>query len=110
VYRNDFNMDPLPYWRAADAPDRQGITEIRYVEGLYAMWDEIRAKTSGTVPDDCASGGRRIDLEMCIRSIVQTRIAADHDRRGELAARHHVVEADAGEVALAVAEPADAGR
>jgi alpha-galactosidase len=73
VYRNDFNMDPLPYWRAADAPDRQGITEIRYVEGLYAMWDEIRAKTPGTVPDDCASGGRRIDLEMCMRSIVQTR-------------------------------------
>ena len=73
TYRNDFNMDPLGYWRANDAPDRQGITEIRYVEGFYEMWDEIRAKNPGMVPDDCASGGRRIDLEMCMRSIVQTR-------------------------------------
>ena len=34
TYRNDFNMDPLPFWRQNDPPDRQGITEIRYVEGL----------------------------------------------------------------------------
>ena len=27
LYRQDFNMDPLDYWRSADAPDRQGITE-----------------------------------------------------------------------------------
>ena len=73
TYRNDFNMDPLPYWRQNDAPDRQGITEIRYVEGLYAMWDEIRAKYPHMYLDDCASGGRRIDLEMLKRSIVQTR-------------------------------------
>ena len=73
TYRNDFNIDPLGYWRAADAPDRQGMAEIRYVEGLYEMWDAIRAKHPGMVPDDCASGGRRIDLEMCMRSIVQTR-------------------------------------
>ncbi|MFC1596352.1 alpha-galactosidase [Planctomycetota bacterium] len=73
TYRNDFNMDPLPYWRQNDAPDRQGITEIRYVEGLYAMWDEIRAKYPDMYLDDCASGGRRIDLEMLKRSIVQTR-------------------------------------
>ena len=73
TYRNDFNMDPLSYWRKNDKPDRQGMTEIRYVEGFYRMWDEIRAKNPGMVPDDCASGGRRIDLEMCMRSIVQTR-------------------------------------
>ena len=73
TYRNDFNMDPLPFWRRNDPPDRQGITEIRYVEGFYEMWDEIRAAHPAMVPDDCASGGRRIDLEMCMRSIVQTR-------------------------------------
>jgi alpha-galactosidase len=43
-YRQDLNMDPLPFWRANDAPDRQGMTEIRHVEGLYAMWDELRTK------------------------------------------------------------------
>ncbi len=69
VYRNDFNMDPLDYWRRADAPDRQGITEIRYVEGLYAMWDEIRARCPGVMIDNCASGGRRIEIEMCSRSV-----------------------------------------
>jgi alpha-galactosidase len=73
TYRNDFNMDPLPFWRANDPPDRQGITEIRYVEGLYAMWDELRAKYPRMYLDDCASGGRRIDLEMVMRSVVQTR-------------------------------------
>ena len=73
TYRNDFNMDPLAYWRRNDPPDRQGITEISYIEGLYQMWDEIRARHPGMYLDDCASGGRRIDLEMCLRSIVQTR-------------------------------------
>ena len=73
TYRNDFNMDPLPFWRQNDPPDRQGITEIRYVEGLYAMWDELRARFPQMYLDDCASGGRRIDLEMVMRSVVQTR-------------------------------------
>ncbi len=62
-YRQDFNMDPLPYWQAADAPDRQGITEIRHIEGLYAFWDELRARHPDLILDNCASGGRRIDLE-----------------------------------------------
>jgi alpha-galactosidase len=68
-YRNDFNMDPLPTWRDNDALDRQGMTEIRYVEGLYAMWDELIARRPGLVIDNCASGGRRIDLETCMRSV-----------------------------------------
>lgn len=69
IYRNDFNMDPLPYWRDNDAPDRQGMTEIRYIEGLYAMWDELLARHPGLVIDNCSSGGRRIDMEMCSRSV-----------------------------------------
>jgi len=69
VYRNDFNMDPLSFWRTNDAPDRQGISEIRYIEGLYAMWDELLARHPGLVIDNCSSGGRRIDIEMCSRSV-----------------------------------------
>jgi alpha-galactosidase len=84
TYRNDFNMDPLPYWRQNDTPDRQGITEIRYVEGLYAMWDELRAKFPHMYIDDCASGGRRIDLELISRSVVQTQSdAAGAPGRGD---------------------------
>lgn len=69
VYRNDFNIDPLPYWRAADGPDRQGITEVRYVEGLYEMWDAILRACPGVFIDNCASGGRRLDLEALMRSV-----------------------------------------
>jgi alpha-galactosidase len=68
-YRNDFNIDPLPFWRQNDAPDRQGMTEIRYVEGHYAMWDEMLARYPGLLIDNCASGGRRIDLETIQRSL-----------------------------------------
>ncbi len=69
IYRNDFNMDPLPFWRANDAQDRQGMTEIRYVEGLYELWDRLRAEHPGLMIDNCSSGGRRIDLETCMRSV-----------------------------------------
>jgi alpha-galactosidase len=62
-YRQDFNIDPLAFWQKADAPDRQGITEIRYIEGLYAFWDELLARHPNLLIDNCASGGRRIDLE-----------------------------------------------
>ena len=69
LYRQDFNMDPLGFWRAADAPDRQGMHEIRHIEGLYAFWDALRARFPDLVIDNCASGGRRIDLETTSRSI-----------------------------------------
>jgi len=34
VYRIDFNIAPLPFWRENDAPDRQGITENKYAMGF----------------------------------------------------------------------------
>ncbi len=68
-YRQDFNMEILPYWREADAPDRQGIAEIRHIEGLYAFWDELLRRHPGLMIDNCASGGRRIDIETTRRSI-----------------------------------------
>ena len=69
VYRQDFNIDPLPFWRAADAPDRQGITEIRYVTGYLAWWDELLRRRPGLWIDTCASGGRRNDLETLRRAV-----------------------------------------
>lgn len=66
-YRQDFNMDPLPYWRFSDPPDRQGITEIKYIEGLYAFWDRIARTWPDSIREECASGGRRIDLETIMR-------------------------------------------
>jgi alpha-galactosidase len=72
IYRQDHNFDPLVYWQVADAaegPDREGISEIRYITGLYEMWDELRARHPGLWIDNCASGGRRIDLETMSRSL-----------------------------------------
>jgi alpha-galactosidase len=69
LYRSDFNIDPLGYWRANDAPDRQGITEIRYIEGYLAYWDELRRRHPGMLIDSCASGGRRDDLETMRRAV-----------------------------------------
>jgi alpha-galactosidase len=63
LYRQDFNIDPLLFWRSHDAPDRQGITEIRYVEGYLAFWTELRRRFPDMLIDSCASGGRRNDLE-----------------------------------------------
>lgn len=68
-YRQDFNIEPLRYWQTADEPDRQGVTEIRYIEGLYAFWDELRFRHPDLLIDNCASGGRRIDVETISRSI-----------------------------------------
>ena len=67
-YRQDFNMDPMPYWELADAPDRIGISEIRHIEGLYAFWDSLLVRFPELLIDNCASGGRRLDMETTSRS------------------------------------------
>ncbi len=68
-YRQDFNMDPLEFWRRSDAPDRQGITENHHVTGYLAYWDELLRRHPGLLIDSCASGGRRNDLETMRRSV-----------------------------------------
>ncbi|MEN6308570.1 MAG: alpha-galactosidase [Anaerohalosphaeraceae bacterium] len=69
LYRQDFNIDPLGHWRGNDAPDRQGITENKYVAGYLAYWDELLRRHPGMLIDSCASGGRRNDLETMRRAI-----------------------------------------
>jgi alpha-galactosidase len=62
-YRHDANANYLPAWRANDPPNRQGLTEIRYVEGLYQFWQDLLDRHPGLHIDGCASGGRRMDFE-----------------------------------------------
>ncbi len=69
LYRQDFNMDPLDLWRAADAPEREGISEMRHVQGYLAYWDELRRRHPNMLIDTCASGGRRNDLETLRRAV-----------------------------------------
>ena len=72
IYRQDFNIEPLEKWEYADANyygGRTGICENHYVTGLYAYLDTLLEAVPGLVIDNCASGGRRLDLEMTRRSI-----------------------------------------
>jgi alpha-galactosidase len=67
-YRQDFNFDPFPFWEMNDKPDRTGMSEIRHIEGLYAYWDSLLVRFPNLLIDNCASGGRRLDIETTTRS------------------------------------------
>jgi alpha-galactosidase len=69
LYRQDFNMQPLGYWRKNDAPDRQGITENLHVQGYLAYWDELLRRHPGMLIDSCSGGGRRNDIETLRRAV-----------------------------------------
>jgi alpha-galactosidase len=82
LYRQDYNIDPLSYWRAADAEDRQGITENHYITGYLAYWDELLRRHPGMLIDSCASGGHRNDLETMRRSLPFLRTDCIHNALG----------------------------
>ena len=69
VYRQDFNIDPQPFWAANDKPGRTGMCEVRYINGLYRFLDTISERIPHLVIDNCAGGGRRLDIEMLSRSV-----------------------------------------
>jgi len=69
IYRQDFNFDPLQFWKANEAPDRIGFLENRHAMGYLAYWDELVLRNPGLIIDSCASGGRRNDLETMRRAI-----------------------------------------
>jgi alpha-galactosidase len=69
VYRQDFNFDPLPFWRGNEAEDRQGAVENFYVQGYLRYWDDLLERNPGLWIDSCASGGRRNDLETMRRAV-----------------------------------------
>lgn len=72
VYRQDFNFTPLSFWQKADKEfydGRTGICENHYVTNLYRFLDYLTDNIDGLIIDNCASGGKRLDLEMTYRSI-----------------------------------------
>jgi alpha-galactosidase len=69
-YRQDYNIGPEGYWAMNDKPDRIGMTEIGHITGMYKLWDDLRANHPGLHIDNCASGGRRIDIETMSRSFI----------------------------------------
>ena len=69
IFRNDRNTNPLPFWQAADAPDRQGITEIRQIEGFYALWDGLLKRFPKLEIDNANWRVTGPDLEVMKRSV-----------------------------------------
>ena len=72
IYRQDANIDPVFYWWTGEAPDRQGMNEIRHVTGMYSFWDELQRRHPSLLMDSCASGGRRLDFEVMRRMVALT--------------------------------------
>ncbi len=61
AYCHEFHLDPLQHWLDHDDTDRLGLTEIHYVNGLYAFLDELAAGwPAGLRINGCS---QRIDLE-----------------------------------------------
>jgi len=65
IFRQDCNFALAPFWSKADSRDRQGITEIRYVEGLLDFWDELRQRHPQLILDIVQRG----DLETISRAV-----------------------------------------
>jgi alpha-galactosidase len=65
VYRQDCNFALAPFWAQADTKDRQGITQIRYAEGLLKFWDELRRRHPQLILDIV----QRADLETISRAV-----------------------------------------
>jgi alpha-galactosidase len=86
VYRQDCNFALADFWQAADTAKRQGMAEIRYVEGLLEFWDELRRRHPKLILDIT----QRADLETISRGVDLTRsdypIAPESDPIGNQAA------------------------
>ena len=67
-YRQDFNCEPYTRWINNDEENRKGMTEIKYITNLYRFLNTLRERNPGLMIDNCAAGGRRLDLETMSRS------------------------------------------
>ena len=65
VYRQDCNFALAPFWEKNDTTDRQGITQIRYAEGLLEFWDGLRRRHPQLILDIVQRG----DLETISRAV-----------------------------------------
>jgi len=69
--RIDYNIDPSGSGSSSIKRIPIASAWPRFVtsKGFYHLWDDLRAAYPRLMIDDCASGGRRIDLETMSRSL-----------------------------------------
>ena len=68
-YRQDCTTAPMIFWELSDEENRKGIHQIKHINGFYKLWDALLERFPNLLIDNCASGGRRIDIELMKRSV-----------------------------------------
>ncbi|MCF0173449.1 MAG: alpha-galactosidase [Bacteroidales bacterium] len=71
----DCCIAPEYFWRGNDPYGRVGISEIKYVTGLYRFWDYLSNRFPNLRLTTRLEGGSRIDLEALSRTSVLNRSA-----------------------------------
>ena len=80
---------PMVFWLESDkilaeglhgsgATPRNGITENRYMQNFYLLWDTLYEEYPNFFLDNTASGGRRMDIEMVMRGVTMWRSDSSH--------------------------------
>lgn len=69
IYRQDFNTDTYKWLKSIETEDRIGMAQIRFTEGIYKLWDALLERFPRLWIDNCASGGRLLDVETSMRAI-----------------------------------------
>ena len=70
TYRQDFNTEMLNFIDPSETEERKGAIENHYVCGMLKYWDDLAAQHPGLMLDECASGGRRDDIDAMKRALV----------------------------------------
>ncbi len=84
IYRQDYSLYAPPFWEENDEADREGVTEIKYVEGEYRLLDTLLERFPHLMIDNCSSGGNRIEFGNCIRCVFCWRSDTGCDRETEV--------------------------
>ncbi len=80
IYRQDYSIYANPFFEENDEENREGITEIKYVEGEYRLLDALLARFPHLMIDNCSGGGNRIELETHMRCVFCWRSDTGCDR------------------------------
>lgn len=66
---HDLNVETrMRYWDNVEEPDRRGLMELRYNEGMHRVYEEVLRRWPHVWIEWCASGGTMIDLGTLRRS------------------------------------------
>lgn len=68
-FKLDFNTNPDVCWYPNGEENDTCDRELRYINGLYQVWDGVQERYPDLILDTCATGGKRFDIEAIRRSI-----------------------------------------